>query len=95
MDHRDHPAKIEVTRQVFGNVDKADNDGKVEMVDVTEKSWDTQNWPCWWNWYSWPCWWCHFNGTGPIQWTVKLGPGQHADLKRVRDTLGEVPRSRS
>jgi hypothetical protein len=79
--HRGHPVEIEVTRQVFGNVDKADHDGKVEMVDVAQEGWTTEDWPYWWSWYSWPYWWYHFNGIGRIKWDVKLDAGKSIDLK--------------
>lgn len=79
--HRGHPVEIEVTRQVFGNVDKADNDGRVEMVEFAQEGWTTESWPHWWGWYSWPYWWYHFNGIGRIKWDVKLDAGKSIDLK--------------
>jgi hypothetical protein len=79
--HRDHPVEIEVSRQVFGNVDKAENDGKVEMMEIAQEGWTTEDWPYWWSWYSWPYWWYHFNGIGRIRWDVKLDAGKSVDLK--------------
>jgi hypothetical protein len=76
--------ELEITRYVLGNVNEADHDGKVEMVNVLE---DDSFVPTAvsqpariWNWYNWPAWWQHFNGVGRITWCLKLAPGQTLDL---------------
>lgn len=77
------PADLEVTRNVLGNVAKADHDGVPEMVNVFEDDSfaprDYQS-PFWWGWYSWPYWWNHFNGVGRVSWKVTLNPAQTIDL---------------
>ncbi len=77
------PAELEATRNVLGNVSKADHNGVAQMVNVFEDDSlapvDTQS-PYWWGWYSWPYWWNHFNGVGRIIWKLTLQPSQAADL---------------
>jgi hypothetical protein len=75
---RKEPVKVEVTRSVLGNAEKADNDGKVEMLNVLDQEGFVQ--PFWWRWYGWPNWWYHFNGMGKITWNVTLEPGKSIDL---------------
>lgn len=72
------PVEIEVMRHVLGNVDSADNSGKLEMVNVFE---DVSFTPAgaggvqpWWVGYSWPYWWRHLNGVGRVTWTLTLAP---------------------
>ncbi|MFB3893011.1 MAG: hypothetical protein ACE15C_13415 [Phycisphaerae bacterium] len=77
---KDVAVEIEVTRFVVGNAESADNDGKIEMVNVLEDE-TAAEYPTWWNWYSWPYWWSHFNGMGRIKWTVRLDAGKAVDLK--------------
>jgi hypothetical protein len=79
---RSEPTEIEVTRNVLGNVGKADHGGIAQMVNVLEddSTTSTAETPTWWGSYSWPGWWGHFNGVGKIKWTVKLDPGKSADL---------------
>ncbi len=77
------PATLEVTRNVLGNVGKAEQDGVVQMVNTFED--DTFSprevySPFWWGWYSWPYGWNHFNGIGRITWSVKLDPSKSIDL---------------
>jgi hypothetical protein len=78
--YRKEPVKVEVTRSVLGNVDKdkADNDGKVEMLNVLDQEGFVQ--PFWWRWYGWPNWWYHFNGMAKITWNVSLESGKSIDL---------------
>lgn len=75
--------EIEVTRHVLGNLNTADNDGKVEMINVFENN-DYipagQVYPTWWNYYSWPTWWSRYNGIGKVTWNVKLEPGKSIEL---------------
>lgn len=78
----DHAVELEVTRNVLGDVGKADHDGKAAMVNVFE---DDQyapkaESPVWWGWYNWPGWWSHFNGVGRITWKIKLDAGKSVDL---------------
>ena len=81
--YKKEPVEVEVVRNVLGNVDSADNDGKIEMVNVFEDSSFTGGngqYPYWWGWFSWPWWWHHFNGVGRITWTVQLEPNTPLDL---------------
>ncbi len=74
---------VEVTRNVLGNVTKAEQGGVVSMVNVVEDDdagTRAEN-PVWWGWYSWPGWWSHFNGMGRVVWKLKLEPGKSTDLK--------------
>jgi hypothetical protein len=68
---------------VLGNVDSADANGKIAMVNIFEDpSFIGGAGPSapWWGWFSWPWWWHHFNGVGRITWTVGLEPGKPLDL---------------
>lgn len=81
--YRPEPVTVEVVRHVLGNVDSADHDGKIEMVNVFEDSsfaGGANPLPGWWRWFSWPWWWRHFNGAGRVTWTVELQPRQPLDL---------------
>ncbi len=72
------PIEVEVTRHVLGNLDKADDKVKAEMVNLLEDDdgLHVSSRPAWWGYYSWPAWWGHFNGVGRITWTAKLDPGK-------------------
>lgn len=72
------PIEVEVTRHVLGNLDKADDKVKAEMVNLLEDDdgLHASSRPAWWGYYSWPAWWGHFNGVGRITWTAKLEPGK-------------------
>ncbi len=74
------PIEVEVTRYVLGNVDKAGEGAKAEMVNLLEDDESLQSAyrPGWYGYYSWPAWWSHFNGVGRVTWTAKLAPGQSA-----------------
>lgn len=73
--------EVEVTRNVLGNVGKAEQGGAVSMVNTLEDDDNPRpDTPIWWNWYSWPGWWNHFNGMGRIVWKLKLEPGKFTDL---------------
>lgn len=75
--------EVEVIRNVLGNVDSADNDGAIEMVNIFEDASFTRGgapYPYWWGWFSWPWWWHHFNGIGRITWTAELAPNEPMDL---------------
>jgi hypothetical protein len=77
----DHPVDLEITRNVLGNVGRADHDGKAAMVNVFEDDdYTPVETPAWWNSYSWPDWWSHFNGVGRITWKVHLDAGKTVDL---------------
>ena len=80
--HRSEPAEVEVTRVVLGAADTAEQDGKVEKLNVFENGDYIAggDYPNWWGWYSWPSWWNYFNGVGRVTWNVKLAPGQTVDL---------------
>jgi hypothetical protein len=83
---RGTPVEIEVTRNILGKADKADNDGKVEMLNLFEDRGAMPNgygdsYPYWWGWYSWPNWWSRFNGIGQIGWKATLEPGKALELK--------------
>ncbi len=73
------PIEVEVTRFVLGNVDKAGEGAKAEMVNLLEDEEGLGNRPMWWGYYSWPVWWGHFNGVGRVTWTAKLAPNQSAE----------------
>ncbi|WP_020473534.1 hypothetical protein [Zavarzinella formosa] len=75
------PIEVEVTRYVLGNVDKAGEGAKAEMVNLLEDDDGTHHIgrPDWWSYYPWPVWWGHFNGVGRVTWTAKLTPGQSAE----------------
>lgn len=80
---RKEAVTVEVTRNVLGNVDSADNNGKTEMVNIFEDptfAGARGQYPYWWGWFSWPWWWRHFNGVGRITWTVTLEPKKPFDL---------------
>jgi hypothetical protein len=80
---RKEPVEVEVVRNVLGNADTADHDGKIEMVNVFEDASFASGsgaLPYWWSWFSWPWWWHHFNGVGRVTWTVDLQPGKPVDL---------------
>jgi hypothetical protein len=81
--HRTAPARIEVTRNVLGNVAEADHDGTVAMQNVFEDDSlaPAGAYPYWWAWYSWPYWWTHFNGVAKVTWTFDLDPGESIQLK--------------
>ncbi len=72
---------VEVTRNVLGNVGKAEQGGIVSMVNTLEDDDNPRlDNPTWWNWYSWPGWWNHFNGMGRIVWKLKIEPGKSTNL---------------
>ncbi|MBA4187950.1 MAG: hypothetical protein C0467_08015 [Planctomycetaceae bacterium] len=75
------PIEVEVTRYVLGNVDKAGDGAKAEMVNLLEDddSFIGHTRPVWWGYYSWPSWWGHFNGIGRVTWTAKLAAGQSSE----------------
>ena len=73
------PIEVEVTRFVLGNVDKAGEGAKAEMVNLLEDEEGLGSRPMWWGYYSWPVWWGHFNGVGRVTWTAKLAPNQSAE----------------
>jgi hypothetical protein len=81
-DFAKQPLEVEVVRNVLGNVTEADNDGKIEMVNIFEDpTFESSGpYPAWWGWFNWPYWWNHFNGVGRIHWIVKLEPGKPLDL---------------
>lgn len=80
--YRNQPVDLEVTRNVFGNVDSVDHDGQTHMLNVFEDDdvRDNSAYPVWWGWYSWPYWWNHFNGIAGIHWKFTLDPGKSIDL---------------
>ena len=74
--HGTKPVEVEVTRHVLGNLDKASEGVKTEMVNLLEDEEGLGNRPMWWGYYSWPSWWGHYNGVGRVTWTSKLEPGK-------------------
>jgi len=78
--YRSGPVEIEVVRNVLGNADEANQNGKMEKVNLLEEEGAAGGQPYWWGWYNWPGWWRHFNGVGRITWTVKLDPGKSTTL---------------
>ena len=79
---RGEAIRLEVTRHVLGNVDTANNDAKVEKINMFEDSrfLPSGDYPVWWHWYSWPYWWRHFNGVGRVRWETRLEDGKSIDL---------------
>lgn len=72
--------EVEVTRYVLGNVDKAGEGAKAEMVNLLEDDGPVSHVrPAWWGYYSWPGWWGRLNGIGRVTWTAKLEPGKSAE----------------
>ena len=82
VNRRKTPVELEIVRNVLGNIDGADHDGKTEMVNVFEDDGygAGYEYPHWWRYYSWNAWWYHFNGVGRITWHAKLEPGGRVDL---------------
>jgi hypothetical protein len=80
VNNRAEPIDIEVVRRVLGNVDNAQQDGKVEQTNAWEDAWELDGYPDWWRWYSWPWWWNSVNGVGRIRWDVHLEPGGKTEL---------------
>ena len=82
---RNTKVELEITRNLLGQADTADNDGKPEMLNLFEDHSfapagnDQQN-PYWWGWYNWPSWWSHFNGIGRITWKTTIDPEKSLDL---------------
>lgn len=83
LSRKKEAVEVEVTREVLGNISKADSDGKIQMLSVLDDdaAVATAREPFWWSWYSWPYWWSQFNGMGKVTWTVKLEPGKKVELK--------------
>lgn len=81
QNYGDKPVKLEVVRQVLGNIDEVGADGKSQRMNVREEGWRiTGGYPHWWHWYSWPSGWFHLNGIGRLTWTVELESGKSATL---------------
>jgi hypothetical protein len=84
--YRGKPVDLEIVRHVLGNIDAAEQDGKIEMVNVFEDSSFAPGGgaglhPYWWTWWNWPNWWSRFNGVGRITWKLTLEPGKTESLK--------------
>ena len=80
--HRSDIAEIEVRRFVFGTVDSANQDARIEMINPLEDG-DFQSgsgYPGWWGWYGWPYWWNYQNGVAQITWKVKVDAKQPFEL---------------
>jgi hypothetical protein len=86
--YRTTAVDLEVVRHVLGNVDTADHDGAVEMVNMLEDFGAGEH-PTWWNQYQWPYWWNHFNGMGRVTWKFSLDPGKSIDLGYTWDYFWE------
>ena len=82
INYADRPVDLEITRNVLGNVGKADHEGVASMVNVFEDDDYAAHaeTPSWWGSYSWPDWWAHFNGIGRITWKTHLDAGKTVDL---------------
>ncbi|MCL2648527.1 MAG: hypothetical protein FWD61_16220 [Phycisphaerales bacterium] len=83
--HRHTKVDLEITRNLLGQANTADNDGKIELVNLLEDSTTTtfasdsdsgeffqQNLPDWWN---------YFNGISRITWKTTLEPEKSIELK--------------
>lgn len=72
--------EIEVTRYLLGNVDKAGEGARHEMVNLLgEDGVIAHVRPAWWHYYSWPVWWGRLNGIARVTWTAKLEPGKSSE----------------
>lgn len=85
VNRRGETVEIEVNRYVLGQADRANSNGKIEMVNMFEDSrflsgTGGEDSTDWWNSYSWPYWWSRANGSGRITWNFKLDAGQSIDL---------------
>jgi hypothetical protein len=78
--HRANAVQLEITRNVLGNVDAADHDGKLSKINVFEEGGSGGEYPYWWSWYGWPSWWNYFNGIGRITWKLDLDPSENLEL---------------
>lgn len=87
---KDEPVAVEVNRYVVGIVDKVDNNGTMQMLNVQEDP-DTGTAISgdWWRWYSWPDWWLRFNGMGRFTWKMTLAPGKAVALGYAWHYFGE------
>jgi hypothetical protein len=76
------PIDLEVSRQVLGDIDEADHDGKILHIGALDEDQylAMPNSPHWWGWYNWPYWWSRLNGNAQVTWTLKLDPGKSVDL---------------
>ena len=81
---RNTKVELEITRNLLGQTDTADNDGKPEMLNLFEDNSyapsGEQQYPYWWGWYNWPNWWSRFNGIGRITWKATLEPEKELNL---------------
>ncbi len=78
---RKEPVEVEVVRNILGNADAANFEGKVEKLNMLEdESFTGSVRPIWWSWYSWPSWWSHFNGIARISWKIAIDPGRQKTL---------------
>ena len=79
--HLSTPIELEISRNLLGVVDSADNDGKTAMLNVFDDqsflpASEQDGQPYWWGWYNWPYWWGHFNSVGRVTWNATLDPGK-------------------
>ena len=95
------PLTLEVVRNVLGNVTTADNDGKIEMVNVLEDpsyapagGYNSYSYyPSWWGWYNWPYWWRRLQRRGPRDVASHAGARQeHGPEVHVELLLAIGPR---
>ena len=79
--HKQETIKIEVQRSLYGNINTANLDGKIEQAGFGLEGWSEENLPFWWGWYSWPWWWYRANSFGRINWELELKSGQQLQLE--------------
>jgi hypothetical protein len=79
--YKQQPVKIEVQRNLLGNIDNANLDGKIELAGFGLEDWTAENLPYWWNWSSWPWWWYRANTSGKIYWELDLKAGEQIQLE--------------
>lgn len=82
VNFKQEPVRVEITRRLVGNVDKATNDAVITRANLADEAniLGAGDYPGWWSWYSWADWWYHFNGMGRVDWKLTLKPGEKVQL---------------
>lgn len=65
--YRSNTVDVEVSRSILGNLDSADNDGKIIKGIMSNR-------------HNWPNWWYYFNSAGKVKWRIKLDAGKNIKL---------------
>ena len=75
--YSDKAIKLEIKRNVLGQVDSNSPTGKAEMLNATAL---TEN-PGWWYSYNWPAWWAQMNGLGKFTFREEIAAHQKVEAK--------------